>query len=60
MSVKIGSFEKDGKSFPTIELKADSAKEGAFGFTFGMGKAKLIVQHIEAIKKFVASEGKEG
>ena len=57
MAVKIGSFEKDGKNFPTIELRADSEK--GFGFTFGLGKARLILDNLDEIKRFVESEGKE-
>jgi hypothetical protein len=29
-----------------------------YPFTFGMGKARLIIQHFEAIKKFVADNDK--
>lgn len=29
-----------------------------FPFSFGLGKAKMILANIEAIKKFVESEGK--
>ena len=62
MSAKIGSFEKDGKSFPTIKLNPDNQKprkDGSmpFGFSFGLGKARLILTHIEDIKGFVAQYG---
>lgn len=30
---------------------------GRFPFSFGVGKAKLILEHIEAIKNFVAEYG---
>lgn len=30
-----------------------------FPFSFGVGKAKLILANIDAIKKFVETEGKE-
>ena len=63
MGAEIGSFEKDGKVFPTITLRKEGEKsegQNKYGFSFGLSKARLIVQHIEAIKKFVASEGKEG
>lgn len=49
--VTVTTFEKDGKSYPTIALKADA--EAKFGFTFGISKAKLIVENIDAIRKFV-------
>ena len=61
MSAKIGSFEKDGTSHPTITLRKDGEKEegkNKFGFSFGLGKARLIVQHIEEIRRFVETEGK--
>ena len=51
MSVKIGLFQKDGKDFPTIELKNGAGK--GFGFTFGLGKARLILENIEDIQRFV-------
>lgn len=47
MTVKIGSF----KGNPTISLDADSK----YPFSFGVKKARLVVQHIEAIKAFVAA-----
>lgn len=28
-----------------------------FPFSFGMGKAKMIIEHYEAIKKFVETDG---
>lgn len=44
-----GSF----KGHPTISLKRSEAEK--FPFTFGVGKAKLILENIEAIKAFVAA-----
>lgn len=52
MATKISSFTKDGKEYPVIELKDDKNKQ-SFGFTFGLGKAKLILANIEEIKQFV-------
>ena len=49
--VKISQFEKDGKSFPTIELK--NAENGKFGFTFGLLKARLILENFDEIRQFV-------
>lgn len=64
MSAKVGSFEKDGKTFATITLSKDEQVtqpgRDKYGFSFGIGKAKLIIQHIEEIKRFVESEGREG
>ena len=51
MSVEIGTFEKDGKKYPTIQLK--NGDESKFGFTFGLSKAKLILDHLEDIRQFV-------
>lgn len=51
MSVKISTFEKDGKQYPTMELRTD--KDAKFAFTFGVSKAKLIVEHIDEINQFV-------
>ena len=55
MSVKISTFEKDGKSFPTIELQmtGKDGKPGKFGFTFGLGKARLILENYDEIRQFV-------
>jgi hypothetical protein len=55
MSAKMGSFQKDGKEFPTIELKNGNGSK--FGFTFGLSKARLILDHVDEIQKFV--EGSE-
>lgn len=56
MSAKVNSFEKDGKKFPTLELRREGSKN-EFGFTFGVSKAKLILAHIEDIKDFVQQNG---
>ena len=53
MSVKISAFEKDGKSFPTIELKPTG--DAKFGFTFGLSKARLILNNVDEIQQFVES-----
>ncbi len=49
--VAIKTFEKDGKAFPTIELK--SGEKSKFGFTFGVSKARLILENYEDIRQFV-------
>jgi hypothetical protein len=46
--VRIGSF----KGHPTIALL--NAAEDRYPFTFGIAKAKKILENLEAIKKFVA------
>lgn len=54
MPATVKKFEKDGKSFPTLELKGENAKPDSYGFVFGLSKARLILSHLDAIKKFVA------
>ena len=49
--VAIKTFEKDGKSYPTIELKTGGKSK--FGFTFGVSKARLILENYEDIRNFV-------
>ena len=51
MSVKVSLFEKDGKSFPTIELRNGGSNK--FGFTFGLSKARLILENYDGIRQFV-------
>ena len=53
MSATRKQFEKDGKKFATLELKKDGASEKDFGFTFGVGKARLILANLDAIQQFV-------
>ena len=49
--VVVKSFEKEGKTYPTIELK--NGQSGKFGFTFGLSKARLILENYEDIRQFV-------
>ena len=49
--VVVKSFEKEGKTYPTIELK--NGMSGKFGFTFGLSKARLILENYEDIRQFV-------
>ena len=51
MSVKVNAFEKDGKKYPTIELRNNAAAK--FGFTFGLSKARLILENFDEIRQFV-------
>ncbi len=46
------------KGKPTIGLPTD--KEGKYHFTFGVGKAKLIVEHIDEIKRFIKEHDEKG
>ena len=53
MPVKTGEY----KGFPTISLLKD--EQDTRPFTFGLGKAKLIMANIEEIKKFVEENAKQ-
>lgn len=48
---RIGSFTKDGKTFPTLELK--NKPDDKFGLTIGLSKARMILNNLDAIKAFV-------
>ena len=52
MSAKAGLFEKDGRTYTTLELSGEIPSK--YKFTFGLGKARLILDHVEDIRKFVA------
>lgn len=47
------------KGHPTLTLSKPGASERDRGFTFGLAKAELIVEHFEEIKAFVADNTKE-
>ena len=49
--VVVKSFEKEGRTFPTIELKTGGNQK--FGFTFGLTKARLILENFDEIRQFV-------
>jgi len=57
MVTKIGEF----KGNPTISLvsETDDKSKGFYPFTFGIAKAKLIVENFEDIQKFVEENIKE-
>jgi hypothetical protein len=48
--VKIGTYMEK----PTLTLLRSA--DDRYGFSFGIQKAKLILEHIEEIKSFVATE----
>lgn len=54
MPVKTGEY----KGHPTISLMKD--EEDMRPFTFGLGKAKLIIDNIDEIKKFVEENSNQG
>ena len=56
MSATVEQFEKDGKTYPTLRLRRND--EDKIFFSFGVSKARLIINHIEEIKKFIAEYGK--
>ena len=63
MSFKIVGFEKNGKKHPVIELRKDGTESAKYpGFSFGVEKAKLILQHMTDIQEFVEAyrKGSEG
>ncbi len=47
--------ESEYKGSPVLILKA--MEEDRFPFNFGLRKAKLILEHIDDIKKFVQKHG---
>ena len=49
--------ESEFKGNPMLVLK--SMPDDKFPFQFGLKKAKLVLEHIEDIKKFVAKYDKE-
>lgn len=49
--------ESEYKGNPVLILKNDP--EDRYPFTFGVKKAKLMLQHIEDIRAFVAKNDKE-
>lgn len=51
MKAMLGEY----KGKPTLTLQRD--EQDKYPFTFGVAKAKLIVEHIETIKKFVNEFG---
>ncbi|MBS3167373.1 hypothetical protein J4403_04160 [Candidatus Woesearchaeota archaeon] len=54
MVAKIGEF----KGHKTLILTEGDAEQDKFPFSFGLKKAKLILQHINDIKKFVEDNEK--
>lgn len=50
--VTIGEYK--GKAVITLKRSEDDK----FGFTFGLTKAKLLLEHIEDVKNFVAEQDK--
>jgi len=57
MVVEYSEFEKGEVIHKMIGLKKDA--EDKYVFKFGKGKAKLIVENFEAIKKFTEEEAEE-
>lgn len=49
--------ESEYKGNPVMVLK--NSEEDRYPFTFGVKKAKLMLEHIEDIRKFVAKNDKE-
>jgi len=51
MTAEIGEYVVNGKAHPTITIKPDSGDYPTM--RFGLKKAMLVVEHVEAIKKFI-------
>ncbi len=49
--------ESEYKNNPILVLKI--TQEDRYPFSFGVKKAKLVLEHLEDIKKFVAKHDKE-
>lgn len=49
--------ESEYKGNPMMVLKNN--EEDRYPFQFGLKKAKLVVEHIEDVKKFIAKHDKE-
>ena len=56
MTTKIGEW-KGNKTISLISESDDESK-GFYPFTFGVNKAKLIIENIDDIKKFVEDNDK--
>ena len=56
MSVKLSTFQKDGKTFPIIELKHKD--EDKYGLSVGVSKARLILNNLDALRQFVDKNGR--
>lgn len=50
--------ESEYKGNPVLVLK--NTAEDRFPFSFGVKKAKLVLEHIEDVKKFVAKHEQKG
>lgn len=55
MAIELSEF----KGNKTISLIRENDEEGRYPFTFGLGKAKLIIENFDDIKKFVEDNAKE-
>lgn len=56
MASKIGAYTtKEGKVYPTITLTGSGPKGDKFPLTMGLGKCKLVLEHLEDIRQFVQS-----
>jgi Mor family transcriptional regulator len=52
--IRLGSFEKGGKKFATIDIPLYDNKNGeTFYFSFGKQKARRIIEYIDEIEDWV-------
>ena len=56
MSSTVSTYERDGRTHQIIELRKD--QDSKYAFSFGVGKAELILKHIEDIRQFALQHGK--
>ncbi len=55
MGTKLSTYEKNGKSYPILELLSDDDK---YKFSFGVSKGRMILKNLDAIRSFVDSNTK--
>jgi len=58
MTVEFGEFK--GNKTISLTSESDDKEKGFYPFTFGINKAKLIIENFEDIKAFVEENNKEG
>ena len=58
MTTEQGEFK--GNKTISLLSESDDKEKGFYPFTFGLAKAKLIVENIDDIKKFIEENIKDG
>jgi hypothetical protein len=57
MVVKLGEFK--GNNVISLLKESKDGEEDKFPFTFGLNKAKLILENLDDIKKFVEENSRQ-